>query len=153
MELMPENQTTVSEAFRSPSSSAALEKNDGLRLAISEGTPIRVERVRQMGWADFIVSLLIPAPTTIQLSGMLNVRLRICPSHVEIDKRKWKPPKPVLARYRLSIPVYDEIGDVPKHLIHVQSRLAFLYPFVPMHIEVSVDDDVVYGQGKFRPNE
>lgn len=55
----------------------------------------------------------------------------------------------VLARFTISIPVYDEIGDTPVHMIEIRSAIAFLYPFVPMHVQVAVDDEVVFVQGKF----
>ena len=47
------------------------------------------------------------------------------------------------------IPLFDEIDDQPVHQIVVDSALAFLYPFEPMHVQIAIDEEVVFRQGKF----
>ncbi len=79
----------------------------------------------------------------------MNVTLKVYPTHVQIEKRRWFSGKGVLARYSVSIPVYDEIGDVPVFTMQIRSALAFLYPFVPMHVEVTLDDEAIFAQGRF----
>ena len=142
------SESAISEAFRSPSSETCAAKNDGLRLSIHDDRPLTVTQIRPTGWAAFW-GWFFPNATVVELSGRLNVALRIFPSHVQIEKRRWFSSSSVLARFDISIPVYDEIGDAAKHQLRVRSALAFLYPFVPMHVEVSLDDDVVFSQGKF----
>ena len=145
---MAGNETTINDAFRSPSEQASPKKTEGLRIPINEEKPLRVIRIRETGWAA-VWGWFFPNATVIQLSGKMDVTLRIFPTHVQIEKRRWFVGSGLFGRFRISIPVYDEIGDTAKHQIQVQSRLAFLYPFVPMHVEVAVDDEVVFGQGKF----
>ena len=75
--------------------------------------------------------------------------LTVYPTHVQIEKRRWLSKSGIFARYHISIPVYDEIGDTAVHQLHARSELAFLYPFVPMHVEIMIDEEAVFGQGKF----
>lgn len=145
---MAGNETTIADAFRGPSDEASLKKSEGLRIPINTEKPLRVTQIREKGWAA-VWGLLFPNATVIELSGRMNVKLRIFPTHVAIEKRRWFVGSGFFGRFRITIPVYDEFGDSAKHQIRVQSKLAFLYPFVPMHVEVAVDDEVVFGQGKF----
>ena len=139
---------SVAAAFRSPPAEATSTKSDGLRLRIYRDQDLAAQSISPVGWAAFW-GVFFPSATVVELSGKLNETLHIYPTHVQIEKRKWFSGKGVLARYRISIPVYDEIGDSPVHHLHIQSALAFLYPFVPMHVCVMLDDEVVFGLGRF----
>jgi len=138
----------MADAFRGPSADATPRKIKGLRIPIHDEKELRVVKIEPTGLAVF-TGLLFPNATVIQLEGKLNVRLRIYPSFVQIERRKWFNTSSLIGRFSISIPVFDEIGDTEKHFIHIRSTLAFLYPFVPMHVEVAVDNEVVFGQGKF----
>lgn len=140
--------TSVADAFRSPPAGVAVQESDGLRMSLRHDLALSVQQVRPFGWAAFW-GIFFPSATVIELSGKFNVILHIYPTHVQIEKRRWYSKMGVLARYSISIPVYDEIGDHPVHQLTIQSVLAFLYPFVPMHIQVTLDEDVAFGQGKF----
>ena len=139
--------TCVSEAFRSPASFTTA-KDDGIRLSIDSSKDLFVRNLQPTGWGA-VWSWLFPSATVVELSGRLNVTLKVFPSHVQIRKRRWFSKSSVLARFEIAIPVFEEIGDEPSHQIIVRSALAFLYPFVPMHVEVAVNDQVVFAQGKF----
>lgn len=141
-------ETTISEAFRSPAADAMPQKIDGLRLRVNHDEPLRIKQIRPRGMAA-VWGLVFPNATILELSGRVNVTMRIYPSHLAIEKRRWVSSTSVLARFSISIPVYDEIGDRPVHQLVVQSALAFLYPFVPMHVQLALDDEVVFRQGKY----
>lgn len=141
----------MADAFRGPSAEASARKTKGLRIPIHDGKPVSVLQIQPTGWAAF-TGLLFPNATVIELGGKLNVTLRIYPSFVQIERRKWFNTSSLIGRFFISIPVYDEIGDDEKHYLHIRSALSFLYPFVPMHVQVSLDDEVVFGQGKFQRN-
>lgn len=145
------NDSSVAEAFRSPAAGTVPKKVEGLRLRIREHEPLRVNQIRPVGWAA-VWGWFFPNATVVELSGKLDLTLHIYPSHVQIAGRRWFT-SGFPARLRTSIPVYDEIGDDRKHLVHVRCVLAFLYPFVPMHVEVRLDDETVFGQGKFQQQE
>ena len=140
--------TSIADAFRGPSSGASPRKIKGLRIPVDSRKPLSVLKIEPMGWAAYW-GLLFPNATVIQLGGKLNVVLRIYPAFVQIEKRKWTHKSALFGRFAITIPVFDEIGDEAKHQIRIRSELAFLYPFVPMHVEVAIDDEVVFGQGKF----
>ncbi len=140
--------TSVADAFRSPPPGAAAKVSDGLRVSLHADQPLLVQQIAPRGWAAFW-AIVFPAPTVVELSGKFSATLHIYPTHVQIEKRRWLSKMGVFARYSISIPVYEEIGDAPKHQLHITSALAFLYPFVPMHVQVTLDDEAIFGQGKF----
>jgi hypothetical protein len=142
------DESSVADAFRSPPPNAAAKVPDGLRVSLHADQPLLVRQIEPKGWAAFW-AVFFPAPTVVELSGKFNATLYIYPTHVQIEKRRWLSKMGIFARYTISIPIYDEIGDAPKHQLHLQSALAFLYPFVPMHVQVTLDDEVAFGQGKF----
>lgn len=139
---------SIAEAFRSPPPGATAKEKDGLRLRVHPDQTLTARRIRETGWAAFW-AIFFPNATVVELSGRINVTLKIYPTHVQIEKRRWFSSTGMLARYSISIPVYDEVGDVAVHQLHARSELAFLYPFVPMHIEIALDEEAVFGQGKF----
>jgi len=143
------NEASVADAFRSPPPEVAAKKADGLRLRVHEDQ-LQIRKIRPVGWAAFW-GFFFPNATVLELSGMLNVTLSVFPTHVQIEKRRWRASSVVLPNYSVSIPLYDEVGDFPIHQLHINSSLAFLYPFVPMHVEVMLDDKLAFGQGKFDP--
>ncbi len=142
------NDTSVADAFRSPPASVTKEKLDGLRISIQRDQPLRVNQIRPRGWTAFW-AVFFPSATVLELSGRFHTVLSIYPTHVQLETRRWPSKMGFLPNYEVSIPVYDEIGDSPTHHLHVQSALAFLYPFVPMHVQVTLDEGVAFGQGKF----
>ena len=144
-----ESETTIADAFRSPAGSDLARQNDGVRLRIDQEQALRVRHITAQGFAA-VWGLLFPNATVVELSGKVNLRLRIYSTHVQIENRRWFSSSSVLARFRIEIPLFDEIGDQATHMIVVESALAFLYPFVPMHVQVSFDDEIVFRQGKFR---
>jgi hypothetical protein len=142
-----ETNTSISDAFRTPSSQTTT-KDDGLRMRVRRDQPLVVKQIQPKGWAA-VVGWLFPNATVVEFSGKFEVTLHIYPSHIQVQKRRWFSKSSVLARFEISIPVFDEIGDTPTHVILVKSALAFLYPFVPMHVQVSVDNVPLFAQGKF----
>ena len=143
-----ESETTISDAFRSPAGSTLARQNNGVRLRIDVEQPLRVRQIRSEGFAA-IWGLLFPNATVVELSGKVNLLLRIYSTHVSIESRRWFSSSSVLARFRIEIPLFAEIGDQPAHTIVVESALAFLYPLVPMHVQITFDDEVIFRQGKF----
>jgi len=128
----PTDEESVADAFRSP----------------TPGSAATNRRIDSTGWAAYW-AFIFPDATVVEISGRFNTTLKIYPTHVQADERRWFSKASVIARYNVAIPVYDEIGDTVIHQLHVKSELAFLYPFVKMHAEVSVDDEVIFRQGKF----
>lgn len=141
------HEASVADAFRSPAAGKTSEPSEGLRLRVHD-LPIAVQQVKPTGWAK-VWAIAFPDATIVQISGRINVTLKIYPTNVHIDDRRWDSPTSVLARYNVTIPVYDEVGDSVVHQLRVRSSLAFLYPFVPMHVQVAIDDEVIFGQGKY----
>ena len=140
-------ETSVADAFRSPSPEGASKPTDGIRLKIHPDLPIVARKIQPRGWSAFW-RYVFPDATVVEISRRFNVTLKIYPTNVHIGERRWISPLSVIPRYHVTIPVYDEFGDSVVHKIHIKSQLAFLYPFVPMHIKVTVDDVEVFGQGK-----
>lgn len=143
-----ESETTIADAFRSPARSDQTPQNNGLRRRINAQEALVVRRLMPRGFAA-LWGLIFPNATVVQLSGKVNLTLRVYPSHVQIENRRWFSSTSVLARFHIEIPLFDEIGDQPVHQIVVDSALAFLYPFEPMHVQIAIDEEVVFRQGKF----
>jgi len=143
-----ETETTISSAFRSPPADALPQKSESLRLRVEHDTPLSVKQIRPSGMSA-VWGLIFPNATVLELSGRIELKMLIYPSHVQIEKRRWTSSTNLLARFSISIPIYDEIGDQPVHQLVIHSALAFLYPFVPMHVQVALDDEVVFSQGKY----
>jgi hypothetical protein len=141
--------TSIADAFRGPSADAAPRSTKALRIPVDAGKPTSALIIQPTGWSA-VIGLLFPNATVVQLGGKMNVLLRIYPAYVQIGKRKWTNKSAMFGRFTVSIPVFDEIGDEEKYQIRIRSALAFFYPFVPMHVEVAVDDEVVFAQGKFQ---
>ena len=143
------DEASVTDAFRSPPPAAVPKDSDGvLRLRIYPQESLQVQSIPPSGWAAFW-SIFIPGATVVQISGRINVTLRVYPLHVQIENRRWHGDLGMFG-YSVSIPVFDEIGDDKIFTFHARSKMAFLYPFVPMHVEVAIDNEVIFGQGKFR---
>ena len=139
---------SIADAFRSPAPGASAGKSDGLRLRIHRDRPLLVQKVRPVGWAAFW-AVFFPNATVVELSGKISVTLYVYPTHVQVHKQRWSSKISFMARYHIAIPIYDEIGDLPTHQLNVRSALAFLYPFVPMHVQIALDDEVAFSQGKY----
>ncbi len=144
-----ETESSISEAFRGPAADAVPKRIDGLRLKVRPDEPVRARLIRPTGFKR-IWGFLFPNAVEVELSGKFSVTLKIYPSHVQIDKRRWLSKTSVFARFKVAIPVYAEIGDEPAHELVVRGVLAFFYPFVPIHAQVQVDDEIVFAQGKFK---
>ncbi len=148
------NQASVEDAFRTPAAEPAREIENSIRKQIDTGRDLKVELLRQNGFTQW-TEWLILSRRVLKISGRFDAILVVAPSGIKIDgassviksTARWIPEDDTM------IAVLDLMGDHPVHFLRIRTRLPFLHPFVSLHLEVQLDGEVVFAEGKFATDD
>lgn len=142
------NQASVEDAFRTPVTAPAKEIENSIRKQVESGRPLEIELSRQNGFTQWMEWFFF-SRRLLKISGLFDVVLEVSPSGLKVDGKVLKSSPSWGPHADTTISVLDLMGNHPMHLLRVRTALPFLHPFVSLHLEVRLDGEVLYAEGKF----
>lgn len=129
-------------------------RNQCIRTRVAPDQPFRIRSEPTSKWRNAF--RILTSQNRFTCSGRFNLSLQITPMQVCIGQHRWTSPGGKFGRGSFHIPIFDELGDgeldgakTEPIDLHIRCTLPFLHPFVPLHIEISLDKEIVYTRGKF----
>ncbi len=118
-----------------------------IRTTMNPAEPVIVENESTSRWGNFF--RVLTSESRLVFSGRFALVMQVTPIRVRVYQNQWSSVTGKFGRGVFRLPIYDEISRNESVELKVRCWLPFLHPFVPMHIEVSVDGEVVFAQGRF----
>ena len=146
-----EHSASIDQAFRAPVS-VARSVNETFRKQISAESVLIIEPVVREGWFHRLARIFL-SKRTLRLRGLFEADIVVRPGWFSFDdwrcnsSARWWPANDC------TLAILSLHGDQATHLLRIRSKLPFLHPFVPIHLEIQLDGEVVYAEGKYASHD